>query len=208
MREPIPKAELEKYMEEIKPLKAGFDLVQDHVVITDENGNILYANKAMERNTGFSVDEVMGRNPGDLWGGKMPREFYERMWDTVKNEKKPFVGEVRNVRKDGTEYWQALHISPVLDEKGEAKFMIGIEPNITDRKEKEQFREEFLSAVSSQLEDPLAAIHWTLQWLSEHGKITEEQKKLLGELYRDNSTLAYLVSDLLFLAGKSKEKKG
>lgn len=125
----------EELMKEIEPLTGGFDLLSDHVVITDADGIILYANKAVEENTGFSKEELIGRNPGRVWGGQMPKEFYERMWRTIKTDKKPFVGEVKNVRKNGREYYQELRVFPVLDERGEVRVFIGIEPNITLRKQ-------------------------------------------------------------------------
>src|SRR5437879_3875381 len=99
---------LEDYQKKIQPLKAGFDYLADHVIITDADGSILYANNAVEKNTGFSKEEVLGKNPGDLWGGHMPKEMYEKMWKTIKIEKQPFVAEVQNKRKDGTQYWQEL----------------------------------------------------------------------------------------------------
>src|SRR3989344_4206083 len=124
--------------EKLELLKAAFDVLGDHVVICDSEGNVLYANKAAETATGFSLEEMLGENPGDLWGVNMPREFYEKMWRVIKKEKKPFVGEVQNKTKDSVLYWQEVHISPVLNEKNEVKFFIGIEPNITDRKEREK----------------------------------------------------------------------
>src|SRR3990167_8617755 len=207
LRKHLTQAELRRVRKEIQHLRAGFDLLHDHVIITDESANILYANKAMEQATGFLIKDVIGKNPGDLWGGRMSKEFYKRMWDTIKVKKQPFVGEVRNVRKDGTEYWQELHISPILGVNGEVKFFIGIEPRITDRKKKEEFRREFLSAIGHQLEDPLAAIMWTLEWLSQNGEITKEQRDVLIRLYKDNPDLTRLVADLLFLASTEQEGK-
>ena len=102
MRTPISVEELTKRFKELLPLKEGFDLLNEHVVIADENANILYANRAVEKNTGFPLNEVIGKNPADLWGGNMPKEFYEKMWHTIKEEKKPFVGEVQNKRKHKT----------------------------------------------------------------------------------------------------------
>lgn len=134
MRHPLDPKKLQTLREEIEPLTTGFDLLPDHVIVTDEHANIIYANKAVELSSGFKHDALVGKTPGDLWGGNMPREFYERMWHTIKVEKRPFVDEVRNVRKDGTEYWQELRISPVLADDGEVRFFIGIEPVITDKK--------------------------------------------------------------------------
>jgi len=202
---------LESYLKEIEPLKKGFDVLTDHVVITDPNANIIYANKAVEANTGFGLGEVIGHNPADLWGGHMAPEFYKNMWQTIKVEKKPFVGEVTNKRKDGSEYWQELHISPILDAAGEIKFFIAIEPNITDRKQKEQFREEFISIIGHQLKNPIAAIGWTLDlfnlgMLSKEGQMTDEQKQALQTLYEQNRNLSDLIGDLLTLSRVERNK--
>lgn len=138
---------------QVEALRQGFDDMPDHVIVTDADGHIIYANPAVERHTGFSVGEVLGKNPADLWGGHMPKEFYVHLWQTIKGEKRTFRGEVRNRRKDGTEYWQELSITPVLNAAGEAVFFIGIEPDITARKE-----HEHLTHQTFDLADELNAV--------------------------------------------------
>ena len=130
----LSKEKLAELQEEIAPLAQAFDLVDDHVVITDPDARIIYANYAVQENTGYSSSEVIGKNPAELWGGNMPKEFYEKMWTTIKTEKRPFVGEVKNKRKDGTEYWQEVRIYPIFGQYGDIKIFIGMEPNITTRK--------------------------------------------------------------------------
>lgn len=127
---------------EVQSIGAGFDHLADHVIITDPEGTIVYANSAVERHTGYRKEEIIGQKPGKVWGGKMSREFYADMWHTIKDLKRPFVGEVENVSKEGKKYWQELRISPVLDDKGQIKFFIGIEPEITSRKAAEAQKEE------------------------------------------------------------------
>jgi PAS domain S-box-containing protein len=146
-RIPMTAEKLAALQKEIEPLTAAFDLLTEHIQITDENANIIYANKAAEEQTGFSITEMIGTTSGDLWGGLMPKEFYAQMWKTIKIDKKPFVGEVKNKRKDGTEYWQEVRISPVLDENGDIKIFIGIEPNITLRKKVEAESKEKYETV-------------------------------------------------------------
>ncbi|RJQ36326.1 PAS domain S-box protein [Candidatus Parcubacteria bacterium] len=197
IRTPLSRADLETYLREIEPLKRGFDLLRDHVVITDANANILYANKTVEERTGFPISEIIGKNPGDLWGGEMPQAFYENMWRTIKETKEPFVGEVKNTRKDGTHYWQELHIAPILDQEGNVRFFIGVEPDITDRKEQEAFRAEFISIVGHQLKNPLTATKWLLDWLRLRGKLDPKDREILDEVYRKNQDLIYFVTDLL-----------
>ncbi|MEK7083174.1 MAG: PAS domain S-box protein, partial [Patescibacteria group bacterium] len=188
---------LEQYLAVVKDLKWGFDMVSDHIVITDPNANILYANKAAEQNTGYPVEEMIGKNPGDLWGGQMPQEFYEKMWETIKIQKQPFTGEMKNKRKDGTEYWQEVHISPVLWENGDVKFFIGIEPDITEKKEKEIFRDEFISILAHQLKNPLTSVKWALDWMTKRGGLTQEQQATLSAIYRSNQSLIDLIADLM-----------
>lgn len=209
LRTSLSQGELNRLMKQLEPLKHGFDILNDHVMITDESANILYANKAVERNTGFSINEILGKNPADLWGGQMPDEFYEKMWQIIKGEKKPFVGEVQNKKKDGTLYWQELHISPLLDETGKVRFFIGIEPNITERKKKEQFRDEFISIVSHQLKNPLAAIRWILDFLQKDKGLSVKQRKSIETIYGLDLNLINLINDLLVVSriGKLETNK-
>lgn len=205
MRTPISLRNLEERLREIQNLKNAFDLWKEHVVITDENANILYANKAVEQNTGYAEWEIIGKNPADLWGGNMPKELYEKMWHTIKDEKKPFVAEVHNKRKDGTKYWQELHISPVLDEHNEIKFFIGIEPNITDEKKRKEFKDEFIGAIGHQLRNPLAAINWVIEGILGGSVLNKDTREKLESLYQEGQTLSDLVRDLLILARTEKE---
>lgn len=200
IRKPLSSERLQEHLAAVRDLVRGFESVADHVVITDADANIIFMNEAAERMTGFPREECIGKNPGDLWGGNMPKEFYEKMWITIKKDKKPFVGEVQNRRKDGTRYWQEFHISPILEKDGEAQFFIGIEPTITERKEQEKFREEFVSILAHQLKNPLASFKWTLNWLSARGNLGEEQRQMIDTLYQHNESLIGLVNDLLVFA--------
>lgn len=134
----------------------------------------------------------------------MPKEFYEEMWRTIKTEKKAFVGDIRNMRKDGTEYWQELHVYPILDAQGVSRFFIGIEPVITDKKKREQFRNEFVSIISHQLKNPLTAIRWILEWLAKDSKLTPEQRASIENIYRFDLNLINLINDLLTISRVGK----
>lgn len=123
---------------EAQLLSLALAALQDHIIITDEHGIILYANKAVTEKTGFSLAEVIGKNPGDLWGGHMPKEFYEKLWHTIKTEKKPFVDQVRNKTKNGEDIVDELRITPVLNEAGDVQFFLGIELDVTERERRQR----------------------------------------------------------------------
>lgn len=117
--------------------KQAIDSSDNHIMITDENGVILYMNNAVERMTGYSREEAIGKT-ARLWGGQMSTEFYEKMWMTIKEEKKVFRAEVNNKRKNGEIYQAYLTISPVLDQDvGELVGFVGIEYDVTEQKKSE-----------------------------------------------------------------------
>ncbi|MBI2410114.1 PAS domain-containing sensor histidine kinase [Candidatus Kaiserbacteria bacterium] len=114
--------------------RLALDNASDHIVITDPNGKVVFANKAVERVTGYSVREVVGKKAGKLWGGQMGQDFYKKLWHTIKKRKKVFRGELVNRRKNGELYTAQATISPVLNGKSEVLFFIGVERDITESK--------------------------------------------------------------------------
>lgn len=120
--------------EELDKFKLAVDSSFNHTVITDPDGHVLYANQAAEQLTGFSIEEMKGKTPA-LWGKQMSREFYESFWHAIKQEKRPYLGEVTNRHKDGTRYLASINASPILDAQGRVKFFVGIERDITEERQ-------------------------------------------------------------------------
>ena len=191
----------ESLASELEKFKIALDGTSDHVVITDSNGIALYANAGLKRITGFSPEEVLGKKVGtkELWGGKMSQAFYEDLWRTIKIEKKPFVGEITNKRKDGTSYQSLSSISPIVNKDGALEFFVGIERDITKEKEIDSAKTEFVSLASHQLRTPLSAINWYTEMLlaEDAGAITDTQREYLGEVSRGSRRMVELVNALL-----------
>jgi PAS domain S-box-containing protein len=102
-----------------------FELVQDGVMLTDTQGALLEWNPAMERLSGWTRQEVIGRTPSLLRSGKHPPEFFERMWQTIRSGS-AFVDRVVNRRKDGSEFLAWESVSPVKDPDGTIPYFIAI----------------------------------------------------------------------------------
>ncbi|MBU0623013.1 MAG: diguanylate cyclase [Gammaproteobacteria bacterium] len=124
-----------------------FDNSSEAIVITDANRNILAVNPAFVQITGYSVEEVMGRNPKLLSSGKQTADFYELMWQTI-NELGQWQGEIWNRRKSGEVYPEWLSIGVVKNARGEVINYISLFSDITKRKESEA-RIEFLAHYDS-----------------------------------------------------------
>jgi PAS domain S-box-containing protein len=133
----LTKEEAQKQADLLRTYTVGFDLLPLHVAITDVDGHILYANKAAEKNTGYVLDEMLGKNPGDLWGGNMDIKVFQEMWTTIKEKKECYFGKIKNKRKSGQVVWQRLYVCPVLNPKNEVLFFVGVEPDITAEVETE-----------------------------------------------------------------------
>lgn len=195
------KEKTEFLAKDLEKFKLAVENASDHIVITDADGAVLYANKAVEKITGFSNKEVIGKKAGskELWGGNMKKEVYDEFWDIIKNKKQIYAGEFKNKRKNGEEYDAAASVSPILDNSGQVVFFIGIERDITREKEIDKAKTEFVSLASHQLRTPLTAINWYVEMLmnGDAGKINKEQKNYLEEVYKGSKRMVDLVNALL-----------
>ncbi len=181
---------------DLEKFKLAVESSDNHIIITDPDGKIIYVNAAAEKITGYSKDEMIGNRPS-LWGGQMRKDFYVNMWHIIKDEKKTFSGEVNNKRKSGAEYVADVHISPVLDEKGNVKFFVGIERDITKEKQLDKAKSEFVSIASHQLRTPLTAIKWVSERFLKTEKLTDKGREYLQDINISMERLSMMVDDLL-----------
>ena len=184
--------------EDFKKFKLAVDGTSDHVIITDMNGAILYANRAAELTTGYTRKEIIGSTPA-LWGKQMPQEFYKTMWSAIKEQRKSFSGEITNKRKDGQLYVAETHISPLFDEQNNPYGFVGVERDITRQKEIDKSKTEFVSIASHQLRTPLTIINWYIEMLSDQqgAALSEKQRQYLEEITHASKRMIELVNALL-----------
>jgi len=117
---------------EVKCLRCGtlnlvLEKMIEQVIITNCEGVILFINKAVEIATGFSLHEVIGKKPSDLWGGHMSKKFYVDMWDKILKKKESVKIKITNKDKFKKAYDVELLISPIFDTSGKIIFFVGIE---------------------------------------------------------------------------------
>lgn len=186
-------------VQELEKYKLAVHAASDQIVITDNNGIVLFGNPALKRLTGYSEQEALGKKAGILWGRQMSKKFYEHLWHTIKKTKQPYIGELINKRKDGTLYEALLKISPVLNEKHEVIFFVAIERDISREKQLDRMKDEFLSIASHELRTPLTAIDGLVAMIrdGEYGKIDKGIQQPLEDINAASERLIHLVNDLL-----------
>lgn len=194
-------AALAEQTKELQKFQLAVDHASDHIVITDPDGKVLYANQAVTRITGFAGSEVVGQKAGSkpLWGGNMGKTTYDLFWKTIKEDKKIFVGEFNNHRKNGETYIAEARVAPILDARGNVEFFVGIERDITHAKEVDRMKTEFISLASHQLRTPLSAMKWFSEMLlaGDAGTLTAEQKEYIGNIHQSNERMIALINSLL-----------
>lgn len=174
--------------DELKKLSSAIEFSPVSVVITDDDGNIEYVNPNFTKLTGYTMSEVLGKNPQILKSGDQSKEFYKNLWDTIKSGE-TWHGEFHNQKKNGDLYWETASISPIMD-KGQITHFVAVKSNITElkkayeelKKREQQLsdliatKDKFFSIVAHDLKNPFhSLIGFTELILNNPRKISSEK---------------------------------
>lgn len=117
-----------------KLMQLAIDASNDGIVIAEHEGDdniLIYANKAFERLTGFSADEVLYQDCRMLQGDDR-NQFGRRAIRDALNKGQPCRQILRNYRKDGSSFWNELSITPIFNDAEKLMYFIGIQKDVTE----------------------------------------------------------------------------
>ncbi|MEO5376533.1 MAG: PAS domain S-box protein [Magnetococcus sp. DMHC-6] len=126
----IAEAELTKLSRAVEQSPAS-------VLITDTEGRIEYVNPTFQRVSGYSLEEVVGKNPKILKSGKVAAQDYEQLWTSIQNGHE-WRGELLNRKKNGELFWELASISPIRNRLGRITHFVAVKEDITNRKQAEE----------------------------------------------------------------------
>lgn len=194
--------------EELNKLSIVADKTDSVVVISDEKSRVEWVNEAFTRITGYTFDDVKGKQPSViLKGPNTEKSSLEYMYK--KQEKyEPFTVEVLNYRKDGKPIWFSITNTPV-ENNGELKF-IEIAIDITDKKEAEfqlikaketaersaRIKEEFLANMSHEIRTPMNSVVGFTDILMETD-LNTDQYKYVESIHTAGQNLKVILDDIL-----------
>ncbi len=142
--------------ERLQLMERAIDSSSNGIVITDAgapDNSIIYVNPSFERITGYTAEEVMGKNCRFLQNGDGNQPALNKLRQAILHGQECQVV-LRNYRKDGTQFWNELSISPVYNSQRHLTHFVGIQNDISDRKGYEEelfFKSQALANFSSDL---------------------------------------------------------
>jgi len=164
---------------------------------TDKEGNITYVNDYFCEVSGYAKEELIGRSHNIIRHPDMPEGLFENLWHTVKENKQPWSGEIKNRKKDGSFYWVQSFVNPILDENGEVIEFIAIRHNITRQKAMFDYFENRLNITTQNFEH---ALH-----LSKEYEKAIDKSNVLSRTDL-NGTITYVNEEFVNLSGYSKDE--
>lgn len=159
--------------EQLRLQSVALESAANGIVITDRNGNIQWVNPAFTKMTGYSVDEVIGKNPRVQKSGLVSNETYADLWQTILSGN-VWHGELINRRKDGSTMTEEQTIAPVRDSSGQIIHFISIKQDITERKHAEE--------ILSKRSDQIATLNRVMQSLSSTLDLSRVLDMILHEI--------------------------
>ena len=188
MRDVTERQQAERQLRETNQQLRLLEAAVEHSLLTvliteadplDEPGpEVVYANPAFTRVTGYDPDEIVGRSPRFLQGADTDPEALARIRTALENDE-PVRETVRNYRKDGTPYWSDLFIAPVWNDDGEVTHYVSIQDDVTEkrRRKRELERQNDLFAKAQAIADVGA---WEYNVQSGETLFTEQAYRIQG----------------------------
>lgn len=150
------------------------------VCLTDAEARILYVNAAFSSITGYSIDEVIGKNASMLSHRCTPLRVYDQMWERLKQQKS-WTGLLVNRHKQGSVYLAELTVAPLIDDLNQTVYYLGMHRDVTavHRLEQQVLNQKAL------IESMVDAAPAYIALLDQHGRVildNHEYKKLVGDM--------------------------
>jgi PAS domain S-box-containing protein len=181
------------------------------IIITNTLGRIEYVNPKFTEVTGYTFEEVLGKNPNILKSGNQNDEFYRNLWDTILAGK-DWDGEFLNKKKNGDLYWENAKISPIINDEGAIINFVAIKEDITEKKrmleelieakdkaeEGDKLKTSFLANMSHEIRTPLNSILGFSSFITSEEDLSPEEKKEFSSIINKSAeSLLQIINDII-----------
>jgi len=195
---------------QIRLLSRGIEQSPVTILITDKNGNIEYVNPKFTELSGYTLEEVKGKNPRILQSGQQPDEFYKELWNTILSGN-DWYGELHNKKKNGDSYWESAVISSIIDSQNDISHFIAVKEDISEKKkmvedliqakehaeESDRLKSAFLANMSHEIRTPMNGILGFAALLKEPKLLSEEFLEYIGLIEQSGARMLNIINDIV-----------
>jgi PAS domain S-box-containing protein len=197
-----------QHMAAINNLRAG-------VLVTDPaapDNPIIFSNPGFAKMTGYSTEEILGRNCRFLQGPEADPATISEIRDAIR-QRRLFAGLIKNRRKNGEIFWNDLLITPVFDANGELINFVGLQRDVTEMKDAQdalaasyaelrklqELRDNLTHMIIHDLRSPLSGIIGFLDLFQRRvsAKLDEKELSYIGTAFKAAEDLNEMITSLL-----------
>ncbi|EKE18355.1 MAG: hypothetical protein ACD_10C00022G0002, partial [uncultured bacterium] len=197
---------------QLRMLSLAVEQSPNSIIITDAQTCIEYVNPAFCRVTGYAASSVIGQRAGFLSSKKNPAAIYSEMWQTL-GAGRSWRGRFINQTRDGREFIDIAHITPIFNDDGKLIHYLSIQEDITERVQlaeeindvraaialaeaANQAKSSFLANMSHEIRTPMNAIIGLTHLLRQE-QTTPRQDERLGQISVAADHLLGIINDIL-----------
>lgn len=204
------KTALEKAQAKQRELAEVVELANEAIVLTDRDGHIVWMNPAFARLTGYRLQEVHGRRPGDfLQGQDTDADTVRDLTNAICDQRSVEV-ELLNYNKSGAPYWVNIAITPIFDDSGELARLVAFQRDVTEKKSIElklrdaidkaeaanRSKSRFLANMSHEIRTPMNGVIGMTEALLDT-EMSHEQRDAMNVIRASGKALVEIINDIL-----------
>lgn len=187
--------------DQLRLMFQAVESARNGVVITDPNrpdNPIIYSNPAFTEITGYTAEEILGKNCRFLQGDDRDQSELIVVRNAIESRQSATVV-LRNYKKDGTRFYNELTISPVCNASGDLVSFVGIQNDISARIETENRISDFYSIVSHELRTPITKMKSSLSVIldGEAGPVSDTVRRFLEISAKSAESLWKMIENIL-----------
>ncbi len=168
-----------KNEEELRKLQMAVKYSPSVIIITDTQGLIEYVNPAFTSLTEYTPEEVIGHSLHIFHSDRIDQNFYEHIWPTIQAGQ-VWRGEIVKQTKTGKTFWVNASIAPVRNQEEKVIKYIGVEEDITDKKDLEKLKDDVQRMMRHDLKCSLSSLMGLPQMLKQDSNLSDEQREIVG----------------------------